>query len=161
MLLDGRYMTDDYRMWLTNGGQATLLSFGTVRHAREIEDKYWDFLEGLEFYFELPDYFLVHAGFNFEVETKEEMLADRYSMIWARYWYDTIKMEFLDNKKIVHGHTPAPLFEIQKIVDASSNIIDIDGGCYSQRYGYGNLIALNLTSYKLIHCARIDEPLDY
>ena len=50
--------------WLRNGGIETLKSFD-AKEVTDIPQKYIDFIKNLKLYIELDDYWLVHAGFNF------------------------------------------------------------------------------------------------
>ena len=93
--------------------------------------------------------------FNFE---KEDPLSDSDSMIWIRYWYDTINPTWLGGKIIVHGHTPTKQLVIKHSLKELAEIpaINIDAGCVFQGFGLGHLCALNLDTKTLIFQARID-----
>jgi len=110
------------------------------------------FLDSLPFYYVLPDFYLVHGGFNFKAK---DPFKDKKAMIWRRM--PEKSSPFLDNKVILHGHRSCGLDEIRKMVDTRSTIIGLDNGVnynkdnkmvdYSQM---GNLCALNLDSFELI-----------
>ena len=132
-------------LWLRNGGAQTLTSFG-VKDVRQVADKYWTFLDHLEYYRELPDCLLVHAGFDFEAGNP---LANFEAMLWIRQF--KVDAAFLGDRKIVHGHTPTPFTRIQQnLADPASQVINIDGGCvYKQLPELGHLTALNLDTRQL------------
>ncbi|PIQ21920.1 MAG: serine/threonine protein phosphatase, partial [Cytophagales bacterium CG18_big_fil_WC_8_21_14_2_50_42_9] len=78
MMLDALEDPEYFNHWMLNGGKQTLASFG-VKSIREIPQSYWLFLRQLEYYIELEDYLLVHAGFNFKAE---DPFTDTHSMLW-------------------------------------------------------------------------------
>lgn len=134
--------------WLFHGGKACIQSFG-VKSVKDIPAKYIQWLRDLEYYIELDNFFLVHAGFNFE---KEDPFEDQDSMLWVRDY--NIKPEKVKFKKVIHGHMPVSL----ELIDMSVNnykkydFIDLDNGVYmTRRQGFGNLIGLELKSmeYKI------------
>ncbi len=138
-----------------NGEPATLASFG-VNQNIDIPETYIEWMKGLEYYFELEDYILVHAGLNF---LRKDPLADLKEMMWIRRWYDQIDRDWLGKRIIVHGHTPITKREVEnylKIIDQLP-VIDIDAGCYYETEGFGNLCALNLDRRELIFQANLDK----
>ncbi len=54
----------------------------------------------------------------------------------------------IGNKKIIHGHVPVSLEFIDISVNNKEyNFIDLDNGAYmTKKEGFGNLVALELTS---------------
>ncbi len=144
---------EEIDLWLSNGGKATLQSFGVSR-VLDIPTKYLDFVKTLELYIELPDYYLVHAGFDF---SKETIFENTEAMLWIRRWYIDIVPEMLNGKKVVHGHTP---MKYEDILDMMAQkpypVFDIDAGCFALKEGYGHLSALNLTTETLIWQKRTD-----
>jgi serine/threonine protein phosphatase 1 len=131
--------------WLRNGGDTTLASFG-IKEVRQLPDQYWIFLDQLAYFRELPDYLLVHAGFDFACGNP---MANFEAMLWIRQF--KVDKAFLGNRKIVHGHTPTPYTRIQQnLADPDSLVINIDGGCvYTHIPEYGFLTALNLDTREL------------
>lgn len=128
--------------WFAFGGKKTLDSFG-VKKLSGFPEKYLEWMRKLEYYIELEDFFLVHAGFNFK---REDPFEDKNSMLWVRD-YD-IKPEKTRNKRIIHGHMPVNLeFIDMNIRNSKMWFIDLDNGCYmNNREGFGNLVALELNS---------------
>jgi serine/threonine protein phosphatase 1 len=139
---------DEYlEHWYMNGGHQAMTSFG-VNDLSAIPEKYWKFLFQLDFYVELEDYLLVHAGFDFE---SPNPFQNQKAMLWIRDF--KLDETYTNGKTIVHGHTPIPVFEIEDAVaDTDNKIIDIDGGCvFKMRMGH--LTALNLDTRQL-HAVR-------
>ena len=124
--------------WMKYGGKNTLKSFG-VNEVKDIPDKYIDWLKQLELYIELDSFFLVHAGFNFEIDNPFE---DYYSMIWIKDF--KVKPDKVGNKKIIHGHVPVSLDFINLLCSTPTfDFIDLDNGVYMDgKEGFGNLVAL-------------------
>ena len=135
--------------WLENGGGETLKSFG-ISSVSELPHKYLAFLKQTEFFIETDKYIFVHAGLNFRIDNP---FTDKEAMIWIRdEYFDKTK---INNKILIHGHTPIPFESMYK--QLNTNKINIDGGCvYNNKPGFGNLIALSLPNTKLIPLRNID-----
>ena len=152
MLIDARDHDDSHAFWLINGGKATLKSFA-VRHASEIPDLYFDFLMGLDYYLEVENYILVHAGLDFR---GEDPLSNYHGMLWARDWYAHVDYNWLGDRIILHGHTPMFRDEVEQLHKrlGDQQFLGIDNGCvYSDetysRLGLGSLCAFNLDDHSL------------
>lgn len=145
MLLETWEDADSLPQWLRNGGEATLASFG-LQDIRQLPETYRLFLDQLEYYLELPDYLLVHAGFDFSDATP---LANLEAMLWIRKF--TVDPVFLGGRRIVHGHTPTPYPRIcRNVADPKALVFNIDGGCvYKQHPDFGFLTALDLDTRQL------------
>lgn len=142
MLLDS--ITDEFETytWLRNGGSDTLRSFG-IQSLHELEATYLSFFEETNFYFEVGNYIIVHAGLNFN---QENILADKSAMLWARY-FDPVQPALKD-QVLIHGHTPKPL---DYILNQKGNCLNIDGGCvYTKNKNLGKLVAFDLNEKKYI-----------
>ena len=87
-LLDTIFSRGDGDMWRTPAEQAmTLASFGVARPS-QIAPRYVQWLAALPLQLELPDFLLVHAGFNFALPPAE-MRRDTYSMLYTKHFtYD-------------------------------------------------------------------------
>ncbi|MEZ5198105.1 MAG: metallophosphoesterase [Bacteroidales bacterium] len=128
--------------WLFHGGKETMESF-KITDLKSFPQEYLEWMRNLEYFIEVDNYYLVHAGFNFR---KEDPFEDKDSMLWIRdYEIDSKK---IGNKKVVHGHVPVSLEFIDlSIRNKSYKFIDLDNGVYIQkREGFGNLVALELKS---------------
>lgn len=123
------------------GGMHTMHSFG-VDHPAELPEKYIDFFRRLPFYFQLEDFWLVHAGFNLTVENP---LSDQQAMLNIRKM--PYSPNFLQGRQIIHGHIPLGLNTVAKNVNSQNWNIHLDSGCvYPHRSGMGFLSALELNS---------------
>jgi serine/threonine protein phosphatase 1 len=125
-----------------HGGRQTMESF-QITDLREFPVDYLDWMKQLEYYIELDQYILVHAGLNFK---NKDPFSDKESMLWVREF--DVDSKRINNKRIIHGHVPVSLEFIDlSIRNKSYKFIDLDNGCYmNKRDGFGNLIALELNS---------------
>jgi serine/threonine protein phosphatase 1 len=128
--------------WLFHGGKQTMESF-KLTDLKQFPAEYIEWMQHLEYYIELENFILVHAGFNFK---NKDPFSDTDSMLWIRdYEIDSAKIQ---NKRIIHGHVPVSLeFIDMSIKNKGYKFIDLDNGCYmNKREGFGNLLALELNS---------------
>lgn len=141
MFLEARYNEQQLFSWLLNGGTTTLQSFGVVS-PHQIPDSYFQLIENMPFYVELPDCILVHAGLNLAAD---HPFSDTHAMLWTRHTpYYPHKIH---HKIIIHGHTPTTVENIRKNIDNESFIINLDAGCvWTQHQGLGNLCGWELNS---------------
>ena len=142
-----------HREWQRYGAKATLKSFG-VRHPRDIDERYIEWMKKGEFFIELNDYILVHAGMNFNISNPFD---DTMSMMWARDFKVDIRKT--GGKKIIHGHVPVEYSLIQLFIESDGyDFIALDNGVYyrDQKVGFGNLMALELNSMELIAQPNVD-----
>lgn len=152
MMLNSMNNRSSSLVFMTNGGDATLNSFG-VTYPNEIENVYLNFFDSLEYFSVYKNFILVHAGLNFN---HPDPLEDKESMLWIRQF--KVSPAFSD-KIIVHGHTPTSLMDIQEsfsLVQTERKIC-IDNGCvYGLNEFYGNLCCLELNSLTLYIQPNID-----
>lgn len=142
-----------YRTWKNYGAQETLLSYGVrpprfddAQEIAEVRDRFAQnlpashvkFLQDLELFVEIGDYFIVHAGVRPGIDLKAQNAAD---MLWIRDDFLFSNRNF--GKVVVHGHTPTdtPV--------SRENRIGIDTGAYAT----GRLTALVLekSSRRFLH----------
>ncbi|MHA1165909.1 MAG: metallophosphoesterase family protein [Alphaproteobacteria bacterium] len=135
--------------WLSNGGEATLASYGVrvpddyespdaANHCRNafaaaLPKRHLKFLNTLDLHFSCGDYLFVHAGLRPGVKLKKQ---DPKDLVWIRH-------EFLNSSEdfgavVVHGHTPGCKPVIK------SNRIGIDTGAVIN----GRLTAIRLHKKK-------------
>lgn len=142
MLLDAFDFEEAMDLWLKNGGDATLKSFG-INSLVDLPPHYLSFLMETELYLEKDNFIFAHAGLNFH---SENIFEDKDAMLWVRD-FDRYQPA-LGNRMLIHGHTPEPY---RYILNQKGNCINIDGGCvYTHWRHYGNLFAIELNEMKLI-----------
>jgi len=134
------------KAWNMIGGKATLESFH-VSHLKDVPSDYIEWMRNLQYFVELDDFVLVHAGLNFK---KDDPYEDKQAMLWFRD-YEIIP-EKIGNRRIIHGHVPVSMELITLAVkNKFYKFIDIDNGPYIQgRTGFGNLVALELTEMEMV-----------
>ena len=138
-------------IWAKWGGKQTIKSFGLKEadQLSSIPNKYWNFIEQLPYYFEVDNYLLVHGGLNFE---HDQPLSDTKAMMYIRYWYDQIDRDWLGDRIIIHGHTPA---DKATILERRNNLdqvpaLGIDNGCFFlDKADHGRLCAFDLGTQEL------------
>lgn len=119
---------------------------GLVNRNMRILPHYITFFEQLPFYFDLGDFMLVHAGFDF---AHPRPFQNTKAMLWASYFDPSDAPEL--HRRIVHGHNPNYLPFIQDALVQRSAVIPLDNGCvYRNKHHMGNLLCLNLDSMELI-----------
>lgn len=117
-----------------------------------VKTRFFKFIRSLPYYYQLDDYYLVHAGFNMNIE---EPLTDSHAMAWVRNF--SLKKKF-NGRKVLFGHTPTKLSKIKAQIEANSKSICLDNGCSHTYLGkeYGNLLCYNLDSRELVIQKNID-----
>ena len=135
--------------------QATLHSFG-VHRAAAIPGVYLDWLEALPYEIELPDFVLVHAGYNFALPPAE-MRQDYQTMLnTKKYVFDAAR---LSGKRLLHGHVPTPTAKVRKLVAAHAEAVGLDTGCvYRHNPELRHLAALNLDTWELTLVENREPP---
>ncbi|MCC3156131.1 metallophosphoesterase [Hymenobacter sp. 15J16-1T3B] len=124
----------------------TLGSFG-VEHTRDIPEPYLRWIEALPLSLELPDFVLVHAGFDFHLPP-EQMRRDQHSMLNIKdFVFDASRLQ---GKRLLHGHNPKPVKQLRHQVEQRNGAIDLDTGCvYRHNPELSHLAALNLDTWEL------------
>lgn len=147
MLLDS-IEKNETDLWLINGGQDTLASYG-VGLPSEIPQKHIDFFSATKPWFETADYLFIHAGLDPDRPVREQLqqAETEENGLWERnHVYTPTRWE----KKVVFGHTPVPepINEDRKI--------GIDTGCVYQHNGLGKLTAVLLPEESFIQQPCLD-----
>ncbi|HEX8328704.1 MAG TPA: metallophosphoesterase family protein [Hymenobacter sp.] len=133
--------------WLGPRGRLpTLRSFGVGRLC-DIPALYLDWLAALPYEIELPDFVLVHAGFNFALPPTE-MRQDHASMLnTKKFVFDPAR---LGGKRLLHGHVPTPTAQVRTKAAARPGSLGLDTGCvYRHNADLAHLTALNLDTWEL------------
>ena len=118
----------DARDWLSNGGDASLESWG-VRPSTPRQEwpaqfplEHLAFVRDLQSYHALDGYLFVHAGVRPEVPLSEQ---SRHDLLWIRHGFLDWDGPLLPESPalvVVHGHTPAAAPELR------ANRIGVDTG---------------------------------
>ncbi len=151
-----------FHNWLTNwGGVQTLDSFNAYEW-KDIAEKYWKFLAGLEYYIETDGYILVHAGLNFDLPDPFEA---QKSLLFIRDWHKDINYDWLGERIIVHGHSPVSPQQTKTFLQnlETQRVIDIDNGCFIGNYRAerGHLCAFDMTNRALFFQKNLDDVTNY
>jgi len=137
LLVRGRFSSYWSRVHKSNGGIVALWSFGVDNHG-DIPLEYCDQIDNMPFYHIMEEYSLLHASLNVK---KDRPYDDLEAMLWDRREDDDVDHS---GRRVVCGHTPTKLEDIQQRIDFGRKII-LDNGCvYAGREGMGNLVALDL-----------------
>jgi serine/threonine protein phosphatase 1 len=139
--------------WKQFGGKETMQSFG-ITDLNDIPQKYIDWMDRQATHIELEKFLLIHAGLDYSLD---KPLEDEYSMLWLRDF--DARPEKIGGKILLHGHVSLPLDEIFMMRDRPEQFghIDLDNGVYMVgREGYGNLVALELTTMELYSQYNLD-----
>lgn len=126
---------------MQNGGLATLNSF-SIDSLDQLDQKYIDFFNGLQYYYSYNDMLLVHAGFNDGIISP---FTDKYAMIWEsrKIYHHPI----LKDKVIIHAHRPIKIEDCKEAIHANKTVINVDTGCvYNHEDAYGALTAIEINT---------------
>jgi len=126
-------------LWLMNNGISTLESFG-IKDIRDIDKRYIEFFNSLEYYSIFGNIIFVHAGFN---DLDEDPFLDTHTMVWeSSILYQN---PALSGKTIIHGHRPKTVSYVERAIFEKAQVIPIDTGCvYGRQRGLGFLSALEV-----------------
>lgn len=110
-------------------------------------------LENLPVFFDLEDFLLVHAGFDFGLINPFEARANMLNI--RAFAYDAEKA---GGKTIIHGHYPHELAVIKKAIANQDKIIPLDNGCVYRgiREDMGALMCLDLDTKELHSQPKLD-----
>lgn len=143
-------------MWKSAAEQRmTLASFGVVQ-ATAIAPRYVAWLAALPLTLELPDFVLVHAGFDFALPP-DQLRQDTHSMLYCKHFvFDPSR---LAGKRLLHGHVPTPVAEVRASVAARAGAIGLDTGCaFRLNPELRHLAALDLDTWQLHLVENREEP---
>jgi len=124
----------------------------------KIKEPYLYFMSNLPYIIELPDYYLVHGGINFE---KENPFDDKHSLLVSRK--TVYNANNAGNRRIIFGHQPTYYQEIKNAIDQRASLIPLDNGCIYNKshkvYDYtrlGKLLCLDMDTFELFEVANSD-----
>jgi serine/threonine protein phosphatase 1 len=137
-------------------------SFG-IENLKQLSSYYIDFCKSLPYYILEDDFIAVHAGLNFGYENP---LENKEDLLWTRDWYNNINYDWLQKRKIIHGHTPQTRSEIEEQFEQfeEKQVLNIDCGAFSSRskiHGLGFLCGFDITNNKLYFQENIDGNCKY
>jgi serine/threonine protein phosphatase 1 len=105
MFLNYHVFNADRDLFLSNGGQSTIDSYGTVTRARgeiaDVPDRHMEFYRSLLPIWESEGHIFVHAGLRPRVPLEKQ---DPEDLIWIRHEFFQSTYRF--EKTVVFGHTP-------------------------------------------------------
>ncbi len=133
--------------WLGPRGRLpTLRSFG-VHRLSDIPPRYLDWLAALPYEIELPDFVLVHAGYDFALPASE-MRRDHHAMLnTKKFVFDASR---LGGRRLLHGHVPTPMTQVRARAATRPGALGLDTGCvYRHNPELAHLTALNLDTWEL------------
>jgi serine/threonine protein phosphatase 1 len=141
--------------WLgPRGRQPTLRSFG-VRRLADIPVRYLDWLAALPYEIELPDFVLVHAGYNFALPPAQMRRNHDAMLNTKKFVYDPSR---LGGRRLLHGHVPTPTAQVRAKAAGQPGALGLDTGCvYRHNAELAHLAALNLDTWEL-HLVPNCEP---
>ncbi|WNJ19370.1 metallophosphoesterase [Pontibacter sp. G13] len=110
-------------------------------------------------YFRLTEEFIfVHANLNYDAQ---DPFSDTATMKWGTRFEEEPDLEFLEGRRVIHGHVIHPIGEIFDAIHDGATILPLDNGCYkglkSSNEAYGTLLALNLDTMELMVQPCVDE----
>lgn len=132
-------------------------NYGIVDTTRKILPKYYNLLCNMPYFYELENFFLVHAGFNLSTQNP---FVDFEAMLWIRDFDITIEEQtrFFNNKTVIFGHNPTFLQFIEKDILDRKPAICLDNGCvFISKFFLGNLLCLDLETMQLTIQKNIDN----
>ncbi|MGV2832095.1 metallophosphoesterase family protein [Myxosarcina sp. GI1(2024)] len=137
----GEVSMDLYQSWLYSGGHATVASYNS-----KIPQEHIDWMKKLPLYFDLGEFWLVHAGVHPQIPLSEQSSQE---FCWIRAEFHGNKQPYFKDKLIITGHTitfTLPGVEPGQIA-AGPGWLDIETGVYHHHSGW--MSALDLTQQKV------------
>ncbi len=148
MLLDAPLSKDHLNHWLLNGGDQTLNSF-RINSLKKIPPMYLNLINTFKYFEENENFIFVHAALNMKIA---DPLMDVDTILWERNPAKYLSLDWLGNRKLIHGHTPTSQVEILKAIENNEKIICIDNGSFINRKNYGTLCVLHLETFAIKFC---------
>lgn len=125
---------------------------------QRFDAKFLGFFEQLPHFYEVDNYLLVHAGFNFD---HYDPFRDKEAMLWTRDYQPNEK--FLRGKQIVQGHMPTPIEDIMQSVQGRAPRLILDNGCvflpglnHHEKGKLGHLLCFDLDTREVLLQRNID-----
>jgi serine/threonine protein phosphatase 1 len=80
----------------------------------------------------------------------DEPFSDINTILWERNPYKYLNVNWINNRRLIHGHNPKSQEEILKAIENDDKIICIDNGIYLKKPDFGTLCVLELETFKAI-----------
>jgi serine/threonine protein phosphatase 1 len=127
-----------FQAWLQNGGNATISSYGH----KMLPPEHIEWFKNLPFYFDLGDYWLVHAGVNPCLPIEQQSSTQ---FCWIRELFHDSQQPYFPDKTIIIGHTITFTFKGVKSgqLVRGEGWIGIDTGVYHHQHGWLTALDLN------------------
>lgn len=127
-----------FQAWLQNGGNATVMSYG--HKMPPVEHINW--MKSLPFFFDLGDYWLVHAGVDPSLQLNQQ---SPNQFCWIRNEFHRSSKPYFEDKTIVIGHTITFTFDGIKPgkIAQGPGWLGIDTGVYHHGQGWLTILELN------------------
>jgi len=104
----------------------------------EILEEYLMFMKSLPVYYIINDVLIVHAGLNFNAD---DPWSDYENMLEIRNFELPVGFKY----RIIHGHSPTPIAEIEASVSNGGRVIKLDNACFFKKDdAYGRLLCLDV-----------------
>ena len=130
----------DDSVWLANGGNTTVASYGGSLN--KIPSNHLSFLRGLLPYYETHDTIFVHASYDPEIE----MFKQSEMMTYWTHLTEPLPARHKSGKRVILGHTP----QLGGQVLDAGHLVCIDTYCF----GYGYLTAYEIGGKSVIQADR-------
>ena len=130
----------DDQLWLANGGNATMASYGGK--ISKMPDSHLDFFKGLRAYYETTDSIFVHAGYDHTIEMHRQ---DEMATYWM-HLTPPFPPPHVSGKRVFVGHTP----QASGMALDLGHLVCLDTYCF----GGGYLTAMDLATMDVIQADR-------
>lgn len=135
-------------LFILNGGNATLASYAGPNGQFSIPAAHEEFFRSLRLYYEIDNYFFVHAGVPNVALNKIDAEKHGLDLMWIRSSFH--KSKFKWKKIIVHGHS------VVDEVEQTDKRINLDTGCVFQ----GKLTAIQLPE-RILYSVRMERDVPH
>lgn len=145
MFVDALSDINKLNLWLRNGGDKTLMSFLTSS-IEKIPKIYVELIKSFKYYTEYNNFIFVHAAINMKIENP---FSDINTLLWEREPVKFLDTKWLNNRKVIHGHTPKSKTEILKSLQNDEPLITLDNGIYLNTNDFGSLCIMQLETLNI------------
>jgi serine/threonine protein phosphatase 1 len=135
----GKFENFAMEAWLSAGGRSTLDSYKGLEAQLDTDLKWF---QRLPSYFDLGDFWLVHAGVHPRIPLE---LQSSQEFCWIRQEFHQMEKPFFEDKTIVTGHTITFTFPGVEPGQIAQGVgwLDIDTGAYHPKSGWITALDLN------------------